>query len=241
MIQVTAELFFGYNPRDAILAQGLWLNNVIADGKILSKSTLQQRRICALMKAKDRTAFIEYMQKQLLRDLCLGFDCDLEWEGLPEDIRRCILDRALGVSTILTEDQTTFLTRRLHMSTGTDIETYLARCNYGALVTASALRYARLWVAAGEFNREHNLERTNSIVDLLSSSNVQAKPSLKDNVLLYAGNIYHGLGTMAKFFFVAFVADPEYQRELKWTISNTPRLLKATSRVILNGIWILSK
>jgi hypothetical protein len=182
------------------------------------------------------------MEKQLLRDLCLGFDCDLDWEDLPLDIRHYLISRCLGISKDLTEIQISFLTSKLEISAGLEFQTYVARCDYAALTGALSLSRARSWASGDESQKKHqSLRHMKSIVDLLGSIKPPAKPSFYDMVLHYSGIIFHGAGTLCKFFAVAFVADPEYQRELNWTFSAGPRILQIITRVILNGIWILAK
>lgn len=182
------------------------------------------------------------MEKRLLQDLCLGFDCDLDWKDLPLDIRHYLINRCLGVSKDLTESQISYLTSKLELAAGLDFHTYMARCDYAAFTGALALSCARSWAKGDESQRAHqNLRHVKSIVDLLGSAKAPVKPSFYDRVLHYSGIIFHGAGTLCKFVAVAFVADPEYQRELNCTFSTAPRILQILTRVILNGIWILAK
>lgn len=223
-----------------MLVQSLWVNDDPLDSNSLR--SVPKLRLRASSQTRDTASFISHMEKELLQDLCLGFDCDLEWEALPEDIRHYLIDRCLGISRTLTDDQKTFVTSRLSISAGPDLETYLACCDYAAFTGAIDLHRTRSRVGANEpYNAHQALHRTKSIVGLLASSNTPTEPSLKDKALLHSGNLYHGAGTIAKFFFVAFVADPEYQRELDWIFSRGPRILQTIFRIIFNGMWMLSK
>ncbi len=53
--------------------------------------------------------------------------------------------------------------------------------------------------------------------------------------------IYHTLGTCAKFFILASMADSEYQRELNAALIRKPRILAAPATFLLTGLWIFSR
>jgi hypothetical protein len=241
LIQVTAELFLGFSSRDAILAQNLWASH---DGSSnnLPASSILDRRLRASSKAGTTSALIGHMRKQLLQDLCLGFDCDLDWEHMPSDIRQYLINRCLGIPGTLAENQVSFITDKLEISAGLEFKTHVARCDYAAFTGALSLSRACSWVSGDESQKAHpNLRHAKSIVDLLGSTRAPTKPSIYDKVLHYFGIVYHGAGTLCKFFSVAFVADPEYQRELNWTFARGPPIFQSIARIILNGIWILAK
>lgn len=176
-----------------------------------------------------------------MRDFCLGFECDLDWESLPEDIRHLLINRCLGIPIALTNDQINFLKEKLGLSTGLNFETYQARRDYAAFTGALQLSRASSWVGGDESQRTHTLRHTKSIIDILSTTKPPAKPSLYDRMMHYSGALYHGAGTLCKFFSVAFVADPEYQRELKWTFSEGSKITQTVSQILFNGIWMLAK
>jgi hypothetical protein len=163
---------------------------------------------------------ISHLRKQLLRDLCLGFECDVEWEALPADIRKYLLARCLGHSALLSDDQIQFLCSKLNMSSGLKFDTFLARCNYAAFAGVLSLSRASSWVS-GDQSRRFHLYRTSfgsmSVLNLFARTSPTAPPSLSDKIRKYCGFIYHHIGVGCKFFSVAFVADPEYQREVKCT------------------------
>jgi hypothetical protein len=53
--------------------------------------------------------------------------------------------------------------------------------------------------------------------------------------------VYHSVGTWGKFFFLACMADPEYQRELNGALIRTPRPIAKPLTFVLTGLWIYSR
>jgi len=202
----------------------------------------RQLRICA--KAGDAFKLISQLRKQLLRDLCLGFECDIEWEALPADIRTYLINRCLGRSAHLSNEQIQFLSSKLDISSGLKFETFLARSNYAAFTSALSLSRASSW-ASGDKSRGshqyHNPLGSISVLNLFARTSPVAPPSFSDKLRKYCGFIYHQIGVGCKFFSVAFVADPEYQREVKCTFSYGPRITQSISRIFFTSIWIWSK
>ena len=182
--------------------------------------------------------------RQLMKDICLGFDCDVDWEKLPEDIREHLVNRCVGLSSAVTEEQKVFLKAKLHISKGLDFDNYLARCDYAALMGALSLSRAYSWISGDQSHKAHQASDAKfviSVVDLLGSHALPAKPSVYDTTLKYCEKFYHGAGIFFKFFAVAFAADPEYQREVKWTFSDKLSVIQYLSTAIFIGIWMWAK
>jgi len=239
LIQVTAELFCGYTSRDAVLARDLWSSDESSNGPESSALDRQLRRIS---QPRKLDSLVSYFRKQLLQDLCLGIDCDIDWEGLPLDIRQHFLDRCLGKSLDLTEAQESFLSSILTLSKSSTLKTHISRCNYAAVTSAESLSRAIAWRGGDQStSAPHTLSFKKSIADLLSSTPASTKRSFSEKMFAYSGLIYHGAGTLSKFFTVAFIADPEYHRELNYTFSRGPRILNTFPRHFFGGIWILAK
>jgi hypothetical protein len=187
---------------------------------------------------------ISHLRNQLLRDLCLGFECDAEWEALPADIRKYLITRCLGHSAPLGNDQIRFLSSKLNISSDLKFDTFLARCNHAALVDALSLSRASAWVSGDQSRRSHLYPAplgSMSVLNLFARTSPITPHSLSDKVRKYCGFIYHQIGVGCKFFSVAFVADPEYQREVKCTFSYGPRVTQSMSRIFFMSIWLWSK
>jgi len=187
-----------------------------------------------------------HLRKQLLQDLCLGLECDVEWEALPADIRKYLINRCLGHPALPSpsEDQIQFLSRKLNMSSGLKFNTFLARCNYAAFAGALSLSRASAWVSGDESQRYHLHKiplSSISVLNLFARTTPTEPPSLFDKIRKYCGFVYHQIGVGCKFFSVAFVADPEYQREVKYTFSYGPHVAQSMTRIFFTSIWLWSK
>lgn len=240
--QVVAESFLGYSTHDAVLVQSLWASTTTWDDS--ANTTLLERQLRTCKKAGDAPNLISHLRQQLLKDLCLGFDCDTEWEELPADIRRYLIHRCLGHSVLLSEEQVQFLRSKPNLTCGLGLDTFIARCNYAALAGALSIKRASAWLSEDQSRKPHlhlNPVNAMSTLNLFARTVPTAPPSLPDRLRKYCGYIYHQIGIGCKFFSVAFVADPEYQREVKCTFSHGPRFTQSMVRSFFTGIWIWSK
>jgi hypothetical protein len=209
-----------------------------------SKPCLLERQLNTCTTTDESSKLLSYLRKQLLKDLCLGFDCDTEWERLPADIRKYLIHRCLGRSAVLSDEQIEFLRSRLHMSCGLEFDTFIARSNYAVLAGVLSVSRASAWISGDQSRRSHlHLDPVNamSLLDLFARTTPFAPPSLLDRIRKHCGFIYHQIGVGCKFFSVAFVADPEYQRELNCTFSYGPHVTQSMTRLFFTGIWIWSK
>ncbi|TVY94223.1 hypothetical protein LAWI1_G000823 [Lachnellula willkommii] len=217
LVQVTAEQYLGYKTRDALLAQTLVLNNGGWREDSGSPSVLE-RQLKINSKLGNAPELLYVLRKQLLKDLCLGIDPDIEWEALPSEMRHYLMNRCVGVSTSVPEEQRSIFVDRLNISSGVGLETHIARCNYAAFASAVSLARASSWVTRDFSSEAHELARVASlpvlpVIDLHENTATPPKYSTYEKLRMYTGILYHYLGTLCKFFSIAFVADPDYQRE----------------------------
>lgn len=230
--------------RDAVLAQHIWRNDSIWNHNSAAPSFLErQLRHAATM---GTTSLITAaLTKQLNSDICLGIDCDLDWDDLPADIRQLLLNRCIGRPHVATEDQKTFFkTRSLKMSKGLSFETHIARCNYAAFNSALSLSRINAWINGEKSYKTHKTSEPKfavSVIDLLGSIKPRYKPSLYDNTVKWCGFCYHSAGTFCKFLSIAFAADPEYQREVRWTYSGGFKYTQGFLTIVFIGIWMWAK
>jgi hypothetical protein len=242
LAQVAAEHFLGFSTHDATLAQSLWASTSAWGDS--ANSCLLERQLLTCTKAGDASKLISHLRKQLLKDLCLGLDCDTEWEGLPEDIREYLINRCLGLSATLNDNQIQFLSSKLNISCGLNFDTFIARSNYAVLTGALTISRAGAWLSGDQSQRSQLHLRTinsMSMLNLFARTAPIAPPSLSDRLRKYCGFIYHQIGIGCKFFSVAFVADPEYQREVKFTFSYGPHVTQSMTRFFFTTIWMWSK
>ncbi|CAL3973371.1 unnamed protein product [Diplocarpon coronariae] len=273
VVQVTAERYLGFNTNDSLLVRTLWLSNGIWN-RITGPDMLE--RYLGLQ-SDNIAETTQYLQKYILRNTCLGFDCNLDTDDMPAELRGFIVNRCLGVAGSLTGDQVTQLNRKLNHTSGLSFETYVARCNY-AVVSGSQM-LARVKVRASQDNfspdsirpfssQRQSYHRSTScgsnenesaqqaslpsispsgssgssvrVVDLLARA-TPPKLSRYERALHISGAVYHFTGNLCKFFMVAFIADPEYQRELRCSFPGNSHVGNTITRFLLLSIWLWSK
>jgi len=245
LIQVTAERYLSYSTRDSVLAQTLWSNSGVWNENATGPSVLE-RQLKINSKVGTASELLEVLRKQLLTDLCLGIDPDLEWESLPLEIRWYLMNRCTGNFTPLAEDQVTVLSKKLNFPVGASFETHVERSNYAALTSAISLSRATSWVTGDFSSRSHKLPRVASlpvlpVVDLHENTATPPIYSFYDRIRVFLGFAYHYLGMLCKFFSIAFVADPEYQREVTHTFPGARHPGNFIVKSVLLGIWLWSK
>jgi hypothetical protein len=242
---VTAEQYLGYSSHDAVLAQTLWLNNGVWSEDSVVPSVLE-RQLKINSKLGNAPELLDVLRKQLLKDLCLGVDPDIEWEALPSETRHYLINRCVGISTSVPEEQKPIFADKLKVPSGVSLETYIARYNYAAFISAISLSRATAWVTGDFSSRLHELTRVASlpvlpVIDLHENTATPPKYSVYDRIRVCTGIIYHYLGKLCKFFSIAFVADPEYQREVRHGFPGAAHPGNFLVRGVLIGIWMWSK
>lgn len=252
LIQVAAEKYLGYTAHDAVLAQTLWLSNGILSQNTTGPDILE-RQLSIHTEAGNVSILIDTLRAQVLRDLCLGVDFNLDADALPADVRHNLVHRCTGVTQSFTDEQAQVLNKMLNHTPGLSFETYVARCNYSAFWGARALSRVTLWAtengprgAYARKSHEHYSKRTLEegqefkTIDLVEHIS-PPKYTIYDRVLGYSGTAYHYAGTICKFWTIAFVADPEYQRELLCTFPGDSNIGNKIVRFILLVIWTWAK
>ncbi|KAE8441936.1 hypothetical protein EG329_004144 [Mollisiaceae sp. DMI_Dod_QoI] len=249
VVQVTAEKYFGYTTEDALLARILWLNNNDLWSTASGPDVLERHfRIHTLT---NTSILRNHLQKQLLRDLCLGIDVNIEFDQLSENFRQHIIKRCLGIADQLTKEQTEALNIKLNRTPGLNFETYMARRNFSAFAGARMLDRVRNW-AGDEASREQRMRKneepsqivleppspgsTIRFMDLVARAS-PPKYSLYDRILDFSGAFYHYLGKVCKFVSIALVADPVYQRELDCAFPGGKLTINSITRFVLLAIW----
>jgi len=191
--------------------------------------------------AEEARSLARYCEDQALQFLSLGFDPDIHWEHLPRDIRELIIKRCNGQEDLLTRSQHEWLV--FNQAHGIPISTFLTRCNFGAYVAMS--------------NRKHALGARDDAVDeslyhqetLNNLSFLRVKPSVARftlrNVLrslkVPFSASYHNLGIWLKLLAIAFVAEPEFQRELDFALHSHPRIIRRAVLFFTTGVWKYTK
>jgi hypothetical protein len=129
VLHTVAESVFDYNHNDASLSENLLKSALDRDMRIPHAFKCHGER----SKVNRMPALGTYYKDEMLRNLCLGFAPDLKWESLPEQIRAPLIQRCIEKPSPLVEGTRKYVQSVLNES---DFDIHLARCNYGAYVSA---------------------------------------------------------------------------------------------------------
>ncbi|CAG7971978.1 unnamed protein product [Penicillium olsonii] len=187
-----------------------------------------------LREEANTTTVVRWAKKELLRQLCLGFEADLHWDKLPSEVRDVLLKRCLGQQCSLSNSQRQWLQRNLCNFDTDDLDIHVARCNLGAATAISVLDYAHWGTGEAALPKEPETSKYISYVP-------RKLPIALSMIRSPASYIYHTLGTMVKFFVVALVADPEFQREFNHVTQDLPSAIRVPTVFVMNMIWVYSK
>lgn len=187
-----------------------------------------------LREETNTAAVIRWAKKELLRQLCLGFESDVHWEKLPRGVRIMLINRCLGKPCRLSDIQRELLRDSLCQFDTQDLDVHVARCNLGAATAVSILDYANYGTG------EAAMPKTTEILEQISHI-----PKRLPRVLSFfktpVSYVYHTIGSIIKFIVIAFVADPEFQREFQHVMGERAAIIRVPCVFILNVIWMYSK
>lgn len=189
---------------------------------------------CSTSKAR---ALARFCEDQTIQFLALGLDADLQWEHLPRDIRELIIKRCVGQEEMLTRSQHEWLV--FNQAHGMPIKTFLTRCNFGAYVAMSNRRYAlgaRNDASGERFYHQDTLTSLSFLRVIPPVANFTARKVLQSLKVPFSA-IYHSLGICLKLFAIAFVAEPEFQRELNYALHRNPKIIRNVTLFFATGVW----
>ncbi|KAF1955380.1 hypothetical protein CC80DRAFT_93164 [Byssothecium circinans] len=188
-------------------------------------------------------AFETQCRKELLRYLCLGYDCDKDWDNLPLDVRRMFLRRCLGARGPYTNTEIAWINSNVVAEDACTILTRIARHDLGAYLAVNKYNYFKSR-GGRELSEKDYRQITADIQEahhpVLNRSASSVVGDFVKKVIIPFVYAYHTAGQWIKFFVLACMADLEYQRELKCALGRTPRFLAAPVSFILTGLWIYS-
>lgn len=189
---------------------------------------------CSNSQARTLARFCE---DKTIRYLALGFDPDLDWEHLPREIRELIVKRVIHQEDTLTKSQQEWLVFN-HVKR-IPIKTFLARCNFGAYVAMSNRRYA---LGARNENSTDTFYHQDTLTSLsfLRVTPPLAKFSAQKiwhDVKGPFSTVYHNIGIFLKLLAIAFVAEPEFQRELDYAIHKNQKHVRRMILFFATGVW----
>ncbi|KAH4233171.1 hypothetical protein HBI06_065230 [Parastagonospora nodorum] len=207
-------------------------------------SESSKRSMPALVSSAEAHVFEAACRRELLRNLCLGFDCDTQWDTLPLDIRRLFLRRCVGARGPFTNTEMSWINANIAAEESCTILSRVARYDLGAYLAVSKSSYFQ---CRGDqaLNEKEYRQLTADIQDsyhpVLNRSAVSLFALFTEYIRLPLAYIYHSIGTWVKFFVLACMADPEFQRELNGALSRTPRVIAKPTTFLLTGLWIYSR
>jgi len=229
----------GFSHDDASLAESLIALSLGEDSPVSEnvKSHINMRTSPAQVKS-----FAQDCDKQILKYVCLGYECDVDWEILPRDIRDFVVGRCTGHEDTLTKKQQEWLA--FNRDVRIPISTFIARCNFGAFVAFSNRRYALDIRRSATSMGDLRLGKKQELLEFLKSKHSTSKHitrTLVQRLKLPFSIIYHNIGVGLKLLAIAFVAEPELQRELDFALTTSPKVVRSITMFLITQVWVYTK
>ncbi|KAI9733678.1 MAG: hypothetical protein M1834_003280 [Cirrosporium novae-zelandiae] len=180
----------------------------------------------------------KYWELQQLSYLCFGIRFETEWEDLPGDIRRVFLQRLLGQGSKLSDNQWEWLQVRFCGSDKLDIETFIARCNYGVSL---ASEHQKAFSNLDDDNLLLDGDADDDNQEQLMFVATDLKPSWSTKALELIRIPMTFILQCVKFFTFAMIAEPELQRELDYVLDEKPVIFRIPAKLFINFVWVYGK
>lgn len=207
-------------------------------------SECSRRSMPTLAVGPDALAFGRSCRNDLLRHLCLGVDCETQWDDLPLDIRRLFLRRCIGIRAPYTNTEMAWIHANVAVEESCMILSCIARYDLGAYLAATRYSFFKNRGDQALSNKEYRqmtADIQRAYYPVLNRSAISVFSLFTEYVRLPIAYVYHSAGTWVKFFVLACMADPEYQRELNGALTHVPRVVSQLATFILTGLWIYSR
>lgn len=243
LLHACSETMFGMPHHQAELTESMLACRPVTES-IYTVSECSKRSMPSLVTGSDALAYERACRTELLRNLCLGYDCETQWDILPLDIRRLFLRRCLGARGPFTNTEMSWINANVPAEDSCTILSRVARYDLGAYLSVNKLNFflERGDQALSEKEyRQMTADIQESYHPVLNRSAVSILSIFTEYVRLPITYVYHTMGTWVKFFLLACMADPEYQRELNGALIRTPRFLAKPATFVLTGLWIYSR
>ncbi|KAF2638314.1 hypothetical protein P280DRAFT_551446 [Massarina eburnea CBS 473.64] len=242
LMHACSETMFGIPHNQADITESvLACRPISTESYIISECS--KRSMPSSSVGPQALAFETRCRQELLRHLCLGYDCDKDWDNLPRDVRRMFLRRCVGARGPYTNTEMSWVNSNVAAEDTCTILSRLARHDLGAYLTVNKYNYFKARGDQGLSEKDYrqitaDIQQAHHPVLNRSATSVIGD-FLKKSKIPFAYT-YHTAGQWIKFFVLACMADLEYQRELKCALGRTPRFLAAPVTFILTGLWIYS-
>lgn len=234
VVSSTAKNYLGLSHDHAMLTE-LLVHEDLYDTLPIPEGIKRQLQVSC----RDRRGLISDTQKAVLRHLLLGVDIEQEWEILPGDVRRFLLQRACGQPYRLSKSQAQWIESRFKLTDSADLDVWLARYDLSASLAEAVGNYAQRIADEKAVTPSTNLSQSIPISSLQFSDEQITGPSSRVETSLL--RLYLKIKSCVKFTVLSLVADPEYQRELDYMLRTQPLLLSWPLKRCLACIWSFCK
>lgn len=243
LLHACSKTMFGMSQLQAEVAESMLVCQPVSDD-MYTVSECSKRSMPFGATELKTNVFESTCRKDLLRFLCLGYDCDRQWDDLPLDIRKMFLRRCLGARGPYTNTEMSWINSNVPAEDACTILSRIARYDLGAYLVVNKYNFFK--------NRENPSASEKEYRQITADIQQSHHPVLNRSAISILGGftnyikspfvyVYHALGTWIKFFVLATMADPEFQRELNCALGNTPRIIAKPFTFILTGLWIYSR
>ncbi|RMZ78616.1 hypothetical protein DV738_g3716, partial [Chaetothyriales sp. CBS 135597] len=237
LLQATAEWKFDFTHQHSALAELLVADEDEQTGAYLPEGVKRQ-----LAGVGERNEFLKQGNTLILRQLLLGLDCDIEWDGLSLEVRQFLFKRCTGESSPVSRTGLEWIEGRSSVTGPSAAEQHVARCNMLIDMAVATILHAEALVEAcpERFSTKLNTSNFNNgqlQKVLLSTDHRPLMERIKAQILHFG----QAIRVAMKFFVVSIVADPEFQRELDYVINGKPWFVRYPATFVLDGIWIFCK
>ncbi|KAF2205298.1 hypothetical protein GQ43DRAFT_35562 [Delitschia confertaspora ATCC 74209] len=243
LIHAGCEAMFGMPHIQAEIAQSMLVCRAAGNEPYLV-SECDKRAMPFGVSGSQVAAFESACRKDLLRCLCMGFDCETQWDSLPLDVRKLFLRRCLGNRGPYTNTEMAWINSNVAAEDACTILSRIARYDLGAYLSIHKYNYFKNGgnqaVTEKEY-RQITADIQHSHHPILNRSATSIFILCTNLIRLPIAYIYHTLGTWIKFLVLAAMADPEYQRELNCALKGTSRVVAKPVTWILTGLWIYAR
>jgi glycosyltransferase involved in cell wall biosynthesis len=180
---------------------------------------------------QDRSRVVTWARKEVLRQYCLGLDCDLQWDKLAQPIRKWFLTRAVGGSYEMSVPDERKLRYLLSCTEKDTYPVHVARCDLAVESAASLL----------DINAESHPTIFAGQEAAMSPMPEVILNTLWTKVKRPLGYVYHHVGLAIKYMTLALVADAEWHREFDHAMRNKNIVIRMLFGFVLTALWRYSK
>ncbi|KAF2268323.1 hypothetical protein CC78DRAFT_576332 [Lojkania enalia] len=243
LMHACSETMFGMPHHQAEVTESILICRPVGDDPY-AVSECSKRSMPSGKQDLQSAEFEIMCRKDLLRSLCLGYNADTQWDALPLEIRRLFLRRCLGAHGPYTNTEMSWIYANVAAEDACTILSRVARYDLGAYLIVNKYNYFKNrgdhYMNKKEY-RQNTADIQQSHHPVLNRSATSIFNIFKSYTRKPIAFIYHTVGTWVKFFVLATMADPEYQRELNCAMSKTPRFLAKPAIFVLTGLWMYSR